>query len=160
VRVTSGPTNVGLFGLVDLFGLFGIVVLACAAGACATTPKPKPKPTLQLSIQAEADTNYGGPLYMVVRKTDREAFLAEGYDALAGAVFGKDDPSVLRKEVIWPRDKREVRIEKEKEEDVLGVYFFYTTPGKSWRFAVLDPAVKRMNVRLGSNEIKQVEPAR
>jgi type VI secretion system VasD/TssJ family lipoprotein len=134
------------------------VVVALVLNACASTPPPKP--TLQLSIQADEQTNYGGPLYMVVRKTDREAFLAEAYDALAAAVFGKDDPTVVRKEIIWPKDRREVRVEKDKAEDVLGVYFFYTTPGKSWRFAVLDPAVKRMHVVLGTSEIKSVEPGK
>jgi hypothetical protein len=132
-----------LVALMAVMGPFGCALL--------------PKPALELSIQADANTNYGGPLYMVVRKTDRAAFLGEDYDALAGTVFSKDDPSVLRKEVIWPKDKREVRIEKQKEDDVLGVYFFYSTPGKSWRFAVLDPSVKKMHVQLGTNEIRSVE---
>jgi predicted component of type VI protein secretion system len=134
--------------------------LLLALAGCATAPAPKPKATLQLFIQADEQTNYGGPLYMVVRKTDRESFLAEAYDVLASAVFGKDDPSVVRKEIIWPKDRREVKVEKEKDDDVLGVYFFYTTPGKSWRFAVLDPSVKKMTVVLGTNEIKHVEPTK
>lgn len=136
-----------------------LVLLAVALGGSGCSVL-KRQPALQLSIHADEQTNYGGPLYMVVRKTDREAFLAEDYDALAGAVFGKEDPSVLRKEVIWPKDRREVRVEKAKKEDVLGVYFFYTTPGRSWRFAVLDPGVEKMRVVLGTSEIKSVEPSK
>jgi hypothetical protein len=62
--------------------------------------------------------------------------------------------------IIWPRDQQEVKVEKAKAEDVLGVYFFYSTPGRSWRFAVLDPTVKKMSVRLGTNEIQSVEPGK
>lgn len=134
-----------------------IVALWLALGGCSHV---QPKPTLQLSIQADPNTNYGGPLYMVVRKTDRDSFLAEDYDALAGAVLGKEDPAILKKEIIWPKDRRQVRIEKQKPDDVLGVYFFYSTPGRSWRFAVLDPSVQEMRVRLGTNEIETVEPAK
>jgi predicted component of type VI protein secretion system len=133
------------------------LVVVLAVPACAVFTR---KPTLHLTIQADANTNYGGPLYMVVRKTDRDSFLAEDYDALAGSVLGKTDPAILRKEIIWPKDQREVKIEKQKQDDVLGVYFFYSTPGRSWRFAVLDPSVKKMRVRLGTNEIQAVEPSK
>jgi predicted component of type VI protein secretion system len=133
-----------------------LLVLSLLASGCALFHAP---PTLQLSIRAEANTNYGGPLYMVVRKTDRDSFLTEDYDLLAGTVLGKNDPAILRKVIIWPRDQWEVKVEKQKAEDVLGVYFFYSTPGRSWRFAVLDPTVKKMRVQLGANEIQSVEPA-
>jgi hypothetical protein len=134
-----------------------LVVALWLTSGCAVF---RSTPTLQLSISASANTNYGGPLYMVVRKTDRDSFLTEDYDALAGAVLGKTDPAILRKVIIWPKDQQEVKVEKAKAEDVLGVYFFYSTPGRSWRFAVLDPTVKKMSVRLGTNEIQSVEPGK
>jgi predicted component of type VI protein secretion system len=140
-----------------LLPALGALALAASLAGCAAL---SPKPTLHLTIQADANTNYGGPLYMVVRKTDRDSFLSEDYDALAGTVLGKADPAILRKEIIWPKDRRELKIEKQKPDDVLGVYFFYSTPGRSWRFAVLDPSVKKMRVRLGTNEIQAVEPGK
>lgn len=134
-----------------------LAVLAALAASCGgAKPVVHPKePPLQVEITAGKDTNHGGPLYVVVRKLEQAGFLADDYDAIADRLFVEPrDPSVLRKAIVRPGNVVTVEADRELADgEILGIYFMFSVPGDTWRLAVLDKKIRRVNITLGARGI-------
>jgi predicted component of type VI protein secretion system len=132
----------------------------CAAGcggAAAQVRKPAP---VHLEITAGKDTNHGGPLYVVVRKLDQAGFLADDYDAIADRLFAEPrDLSILRKVIVRPGQAITVDADRDLADgEILGIYFLFSVPGDSWRLAITDRAIQRIQIQLGASGIVSAEP--
>jgi hypothetical protein len=128
------------------------------ASANATAALPPPPPPLQLHVRTDAKSNLGGPLYVVVRKTDPGAFLAEDYAKIAGDVFPRNADAILSTAVVWPDKEASLVVPRSDAKQVLGVYFLFASPedGK-WRLLVADPCMTRLDVVLGPASILSYE---
>ena len=136
---------------------------ACSAcGGGVPPPRAPAVPPLRIEITAARDSNQGGPLVVVVRKTDRAGFLAEDYDAIADGVFAHPrDPAVVRKAIVRPGHRVTLDVPRTTAQgEVLGLYFLFSTPGDRWRLAIGDARLPRVRVRLGASDIESVEHAR
>lgn len=137
-----------------------LACLACSACAGASpAPKAPVVPPLRIEITAAQDSNQGGPLVVVVRKTDRAGFLAEDYDAIADGVFAQPrDPAVMRRAIVRPGQQVTLDVPRATAEgEVLGLYVLFSTPGDRWRLAIGDASLRRVRVRLGASDIEWVE---
>jgi predicted component of type VI protein secretion system len=139
----------------------GLALVACG-GAEAPPPRPAGPPPFRLEIKAARDTNQGGPLVVVVRRTDRAGFLAEDYDAIAEGLFAEPrDPAVLRKEIVRPGQRVMLSVPRAtKPGEVLGVYFLFAAPDAEWRLAIGDQKISRVRVVLGASGVESVEQRR
>ena len=136
------------------------IATICAAGcggAVAQIRKPAP---IHLEITAGPDTNHGGPLYVVVRKLEQAGFLADDYDAIADKLFVEPrDPSLLRKAIVRPGNVVVVEADRALADgEIFGIYFLFSVPGDSWRLAVADRAIQRIQIVLGASGIVSAEP--
>ena len=140
-----------------------VAVAACwtfsACGGAKPAPSKPPPPPLRIEITAARDSNQGGPLVVVVRKTDRAGFLAEDYDAIADGVFAQPrDPAVMRKAIVRPGQRVTLDVPRATAQgEVLGLYVLFSTPGDRWRLAIGDASLLRVRVRLGASDIESVE---
>jgi len=140
----------------------GALVVALVAGCWGgkqQPPRAPVTPPLRIEITAARDSNQGGPLVVVVRKTDRAGFLAEDYDAIADGVFARPrDPAVLRRAIVRPGHVVTLDVPRATSQgEVLGLYFLFSMPGDRWRLAIADGRVPRVRVRLGASDIESVE---
>jgi hypothetical protein len=113
---------------------------------------------LVLKVHAPKDSNRGGPLYVVVRKTSDAAFLAEDYAHVADDVFPDTSGSVVAKTVIWPgRDSS--LVVRRSDRTTLGIYFMFSAPqDNKWRVMLNDPRVTQIDLDLGSDAIRSFQP--
>lgn len=88
---------------------------------------------VRISVSAAQDINGKQPVYMLVRSLDRKVYLAETYGEVAGKLV-EGDPTVLRKELLFPGQSRSIYIKKPK--GPLALYFLFTAPGGTWRLFV------------------------
>ena len=136
-----------------------VIVAAVLAAGCGgrTTgaTAPSSTPIFRLDVVAQADANRGGPVYVVIRKTDTARFLSDDYDLVARGLFGREpDPRVLGKRSIAPGQTVRLDVAPDLGKgEILGVYALFSTPGPDWRIAVLDPGVTGMRIVLGRNGI-------
>jgi len=133
-----------------------LALVACGGGAVA---KPVPPVPLRVQITAGKDTNHGGLMYVVVRKTDAAGFLAEDYDAIADGLFGEPrDAAVVRKAIVRPGQVTTLEVERGlKDGEIFGVYFLFSVPGERWRLAIQDPRTTRVSIALGVAGVDAVE---
>jgi hypothetical protein len=137
--------------------------LAALAGGCGSdapsVAKPGQVPPFRIDIRAPRDLNQGGPLFVVVRKTDRAGFLAEDYDAIADGLFSEPrDPAVLRKAIVRPGQVMRMNVQRELADgEILGIYFLFSTPGDDWRLAIADPQAAGVRVVLGASGVESAE---
>lgn len=133
-----------------------IAVLLVACGGAPRVARPAP---IQLRITAGKDTNHGGSMYVVVRKTDAAGFLSENYDAIADGLFGEPrDPAVVRKAIVRPGQVTTLEADRDlKDGEIFGVYFLFSRPGEIWRLAIQDPKTTRVTIVLGASDVTSVE---
>ena len=62
-----------------------------------------------------------------------------------------NDPSVLRKELLFPGASRSVYIKKPK--GALGIFFLFTAPGGTWRLFVDAPLPLAVKAQLKGNRL-------
>lgn len=125
-------------------------------------PAPPAGPPLQLEVRAGRETNQGGPLYVVVRRTDGAAFLAEDYDAIADGLFrAPRDPALLRRAILRPGEVVRMEVPRALAPgEVLGLYFLFSRPLDGWRLVLTDPQLRSVTVVLGAREVSSVELGR
>jgi len=135
--------------------LAAVLLVGCGGGA-PHVAKPVP---IQLRITAGKDTNHGGSMYVVVRKTDAAGFLSENYDAIADGLFGEPrDAAVVRKAIVRPGQVTTLEADRDlKDGEIFGVYFLFSRPGESWRLAIQDPKITRVTIVLGESDVTSVE---
>lgn len=152
----------------------GVSLLLCAAGCAhaksAPVVHPPPAPPapiapsapIELHVVTDATTNRNGPFFLVLCSTDDAGFLSDDYDKVAAGLFGENrDPKVLKAVSVVPGETRTLRVDWIQDRvKALGVYFLFTSPGRSWRFVVKDHEVKRLEVALGENEIRSISEER
>jgi hypothetical protein len=128
--------------------------LGCGGKPPAKTATP-PAPSFRLDVETRADANRGGPVLVVIRRTDRARFLADEYDAVARSLFAREpDPSVLAKRSVGPGQTARLEVPRAVDEgEVLAVYAMFSAPGAGWRLAVLDGEVRSMTIVLGRDHI-------
>lgn len=107
---------------------------------------------VRVSVQANADLNQKQPVYMLVRTVDRKAYLAESYGDVASKLV-ESDPSVLRKELLFPGKSRSLYIKKPK--GTLALYFLFTAPGGTWRLFVDKPLPLQVKAELKGSRLVQ-----
>lgn len=136
--------------------MLALVLPACGGASLA---KPVPRVPVRLQITAATDTNHGGLMYAVVRKTDAAGFVAEDYDAIADGLFGEPrDRAVVRKAIVRPGQVTTLEADRDlKDGQVLGVYFLFSVPGECWQLAIQDPKITRVTSVLGVAGVASVE---
>lgn len=109
--------------------LLALAVLAVLGGGGCNT--------VRVRLRAEADTNQGRPLQVLVRALDEQTYRTESYAAVSRLVIAPDD-SVLRKLVIapQPRYRRSLCVSVPAGRP-LALYFLYTAPTGHWKMLLL-----------------------
>lgn len=146
-----------------MIGRLALVALACACGSSRPPGRPPPPtPPIHIEIRAARDLNQGGPLFVVVRQTDRAGFLAEDYDAIADGLFSEPrDPAVVRKAIVRPGQVLTLEVPRATQDgQILGIYFLFSTPGDDWRLAVADSSIAGLRVVLGASGVESAEQRR
>jgi len=152
--------------LAAMLAMLATLAMVSLGGGCSSAARavrgPPPPPPFRIEIRAARDSNQGGPLFVVVRKTDRAGFLAEDYDAIADGVFAEPrDPAVLRRAIVRPGQVMTLEVPRaEGDSEILGVYFLFATPGEDWRLAIADTHVAGVRVVLGASGVESVEQRR
>ncbi|MBL9005195.1 MAG: hypothetical protein JNJ46_13160 [Myxococcales bacterium] len=123
-----------------LCSLLGLTLVGCIPGY------------VRVSVDASADLNQKQPVYMLVRTLDRKAYLAESYGEVAGKLV-ESDPSVLRKELLFPGKSASLYIKKPK--GPLALYFLFTAPGGTWRLFVDAPLPLQVKAELKGSRLVQ-----
>jgi len=126
---------------------FALALAASLLGAgCSST-------RVSVKVESKPEANGGAPFYMVVRAVEQASFVTESYESVAAKMLASPaDPTVLKAEVVYPGDAKEVVVEKPKDQG-LGVYFLFTKPGERWKTARNAPLPDDISVVLGSNQI-------
>ena len=104
---------------------------------------------VRVTLRADANTNQGRPLRVLVRSIDEQQHRSESYAAVS-ALVTQPDATVLRALTLDPRQgySRSFWVKSAKEKP-LGLYFLYTAPAASWKIW-LQPALPwRITVPLG-----------
>lgn len=148
-----------------LIAMIALVAMASLGAGCSSAKaavRAPPPPPFRIEIRAARDSNQGGPLFVVVRKTDRAGFLAEDYDAIADGVFAEPrDPAMLRRAIVRPGQVMTLEVPRaDGDSEILGVYFLFAAPGDDWRLAIGDTQVAGVRVVLGASGVESVEQRR
>jgi len=107
---------------------------------------------VRVSVETAADLNQKQPVYMLVRTLDRKAYLAESYGEVASKLV-ESDPSVLRKELLFPGTNRSLYVKKPK--GALALYFLFTAPGGTWRLFLDAPLPLQVKAELKGSRLVQ-----
>ena len=110
---------------------------------------------VRVTLQADAETNQGRPLRVLVRSVNEQAYREETY-ASASRLVILPDATVLQSLTLEPRPRetRKFWVKSEKGK-AMALYFFYTAPTASWK-VWLKPALPwRITVPLGRTGVKE-----
>lgn len=111
------------------------------------------QPALGLVLLADADTNSGRPLPVLVRATSRSDYRSDSYAAIERLV-AQPDPSVLQILTLHPgpRVRRKLKIPIPREPAV-ALYALYTRPAGTWKVLFEPKLPLRATVPLGRQSI-------
>ncbi len=107
---------------------------------------------VRIAVEAAPDVNGKQPVYMLVRTLDRKVYLGESYGDVASKLI-ESDPSVLRKELLFPGTSRSLYVKKPK--GALALYFLFTAPGGTWRLFVDAPLPLQVKAELKGSRLVQ-----
>jgi hypothetical protein len=112
-------------------GLLGV----CLFGALGVTGCS----SIRVTLLADANTNQGRPLQVLVRSIDEQSYRAESYSGVSRLVTAPND-SVLRKLVVDPRAgyRRSFCVRVQKGQPV-ALYFLYTSAIGHWKMMLSPP---------------------
>ncbi len=107
-----------------------------------------------VTLRADADTNQGRPLQVLVRSVSVSTYRSEPYASLARLVM-QPDKSVVRALTIDPQDGYQRRLYLTvPSETPVALYFFYESQSGSWKM-LLPPALPwTIVVPLGRNGVR------
>jgi hypothetical protein len=128
--------------------LFYILVAAAESlGGCSTW-------RMLITLKADADTNHGRPLQVVVRTVPVETYRSEPYTALARLVT-QPDKSVLRLLTIDPQLAYRRRLLLTAPADApVAIYFLYESQIGSWKMFLPPRLPWTLSVPLGRNGVR------
>lgn len=115
------------------------VLSLCLLGACGS---------LRICLEADADTNQGRPLQIVIRSVEEQTYRGDSYSEVSRLVTAPD-ASVLRRLVLDPRPRlrRSFSIKPPPGRPV-GLYVLYTSPSGTWKMLLLPPLPYSVRVPL------------
>lgn len=124
-------------------GLF-FLAFVCLAGC---------QPTLGLVLLADADTNAGRPLPVLIRAASRTSYRSDSYAAIERLVV-QPDPSVLHVLTLHPgpRVTRKLKIPIPRE-PFIALYALYTRPAGAWKVLFEPKLPLRATLPLGRQSI-------
>lgn len=109
-----------------------------------------------VTLRADADTNQGRPLQVLVRSVAVETYRSESYTSLARLITAPDK-SVLRLLTIDPQAKYRRRLLLTAPSSVpVALYFLYESQTGSWKMLLPPPLPWTVSVPLGPSGV-QVE---
>jgi hypothetical protein len=110
---------------------------------------------VRVTLKADAETNQGRPLRVLVRSVDEQSYRTETYSAVSALVI-RPDATVLRSLTLEPRsgESRKLWIKSEKDK-AMALYFFYTAPTASWKLWLRPALPWRLTVPLGRTGVKE-----
>jgi hypothetical protein len=121
-----------------------VVLASLLLGGCARSH-------VTLTVKSPSGTNYGRPLYMVVRKVDPKQYSTEGYNDVAAKVVNPD-ATVLHSEVIYPGTLQRIQVNMPEGAPV-AVSFLFTEPNGSWQLLLNNPGVPSLDIELQESRI-------
>lgn len=125
----------------------GFVLLAASLGGCSTW-------RMIITLRADADTNQGRPLQVMVRSVPVPTYRSEPYTALARLVT-QPDKSVLRLLTIDPQQAYKRRLFITAPSDVpVALYFFYESQTGSWKMLLPPKLPWTVTVPLGRSGVR------
>lgn len=127
-----------------------LAVLAAVLGGCSSGH-------VTLNIKSPPGTNYGRPLYMLVRTVDPKQYSTEAYNDVAAKVINPD-AAVLRSEVIYPGTLQRIQVKLPKEEAV-AVSFLFTEPDGSWQMLLNTLRPSSVDIELLQGRIRSENDA-
>lgn len=102
-----------------------------------------------VTLRADADTNQGRPLQVLVRSVAVETYRSESYTSLARLITAPDK-SVLRLLTIAPQAKYRRRLFLTAPAEVpVALYFLYESQTGSWKMLLPPPLPWTVSVPLG-----------
>ena len=133
------------------FVLFAFLI--CLTGCFQT----KKEDEVTFLIKTTKATNYGTPIYVVVKETSMAQFLIQDYHQIAAQSFWKEeDTSNLVKKVLVPGSTHKITLAVPSKDKSLGVYFLFTNPGDCWKYILNKPKAEKVKILLGEREYKSV----
>ncbi len=122
-----------------------LILLTCLSGCGASK--------IKIVFDPASDSNYGQPVYVVVRKVTRKKFLVENYNTIADMVIADSkDEDILALKVLLPGEKTKIKIEKPAE-SAIGIYGMFSSPENSWKILLNDPLEKKYKILLNADNI-------
>jgi hypothetical protein len=125
--------------------LLAISLVALTAGGCCPG-------YVRVTLRADAETNQGRPLRVLVRSVEENQHRSESYDAVSQLVI-QPDASVLKTLLLDPRRRSRSFWVKSDKDKPLGIYFLYTAPTSSWKVWLRPELSWRVNVKLGRSGV-------
>ncbi|HUD01084.1 MAG TPA: hypothetical protein VMR37_02040 [Rhabdochlamydiaceae bacterium] len=134
--------------IVILFGL-----LTCLTGCF----EAKKNDEITLLVRTTKSTNYGTPLYVVIKETSMAKFLTQDYQEIASQSFWKEEEaSNIVKKVLVPGTTNKITVPVPGKEKSLGIYFLFTNPGECWKYILTKPKPEKVKILLGEQEYEAV----
>lgn len=110
------------------------------------------KPTMKFSVKADETSNYGQPVYLVVRTVNSSDFVSQDYQSVADLIMqNPPDETVLLTQLILPDRKTKFKIDKPDNRS-LAVYCMFTDPDQ-WKVFLEKPLDKKYTFILENNNV-------
>jgi len=129
--------------------------LACALTLAAVTGCAS---STRIYVKSTDATNNGNTLYMMVRSVDGRAMGSESYqDSVAKLFADPPDASVVATQPIFPGNTATITLDDNSGGKDVAIYFFFTSPGPSWRVPLRKPLPAEVYIDLGQHQIERVQ---
>jgi predicted component of type VI protein secretion system len=112
---------------------------------------------ITLLVRTTKSTNYGTPLYVVIKETSMAKFLTQDYQEIASQSFWKEDEKAsIVKKVLVPGTTNKITLPVPGKDKSLGIYFLFTNPGECWKYILSKPKPEKVKILLGEQEYEAV----
>jgi len=130
-----------------------VLIIIAALQACGGAKHVR---KVTFVFTADENINDERSVYIVVRKVNKKAFLAESYDEVANSVFADPiDPAVLASRILMPGTEEKISMEIVKPDDVnIGVYALFASPGKNWKLLLETPLESKYAIKVKQSHLE------
>jgi len=115
-----------------------------------------------ITLRADAETNQGRPIAVLIRSISEQDYRKEPYAVLA-QLATQPDKSVLRMLTLQPKDRLKKRLWLSvPAKTPVAIYFLYTSQTGSWKMLLVPPLPWSASVPLGRHgvEVEDVSECR